>query len=71
MRRPLFVTAIQNRLDALSVAMGKLDRDQCRKAAEDCRIEAARAISPIDRERWLTLAAQWMELARQAGEKSD
>ena len=53
------------------MAMGKLDRDQCRKAAEDCRIEAARAISPIDRERWLTLAAQWMELARQAGEKSD
>jgi len=51
--------------------MGQLDRKQCRKAADECRIEAERAVSPIDRERWLMLAAQWMELARQAGEAPD
>ncbi|HZV05661.1 MAG TPA: hypothetical protein VE999_11315 [Gemmataceae bacterium] len=45
--------------------MGQFDRKQCRKAATECRIEAERAVSPLDRDRWLTLAAQWMELARQ------
>jgi hypothetical protein len=33
-------------------------------------MEAERALSPLDRERWLTLAAQWRELVRQAEEKS-
>ena len=36
--------------------MGKLDADQCRRAADDCREEAERAVSGIDRDRWLKLA---------------
>jgi hypothetical protein len=49
--------------------MGKLDAEQCRKAAEECRTEAERALIPVDRERWLRMAAEWSELARQAEEK--
>jgi hypothetical protein len=50
-------------------AMGKLDVEECRKAAE-CRRKAERALSPSDRERWLKMAAEWSELARQAEEKT-
>lgn len=41
-----------------------------RKKAEDCRREAERAVSPIDRQRWIQLAGDWMKLA-QAGEMLD
>jgi hypothetical protein len=50
-------------------AMGKLDVEECRKAAEGCRREAERALCPVDRERWLKMAAEWSQLARQAEEK--
>jgi hypothetical protein len=49
--------------------MGKLDVEECRKAAEECRREAERALCPVDRERWLKMAAEWSQLARQAEEK--
>ena len=49
--------------------MVMLDPDQCRLAAEKCRREAARALSPIERERWLKMAAEWSDLARQAEQK--
>ena len=49
--------------------MGKLDAEQCRKAAEECRTEAERALSLVDRERWQRMAAEWSERARQAEEK--
>lgn len=48
--------------------MGTLDAKQCHKAAE-CRREAERALSPSDRERWLKMAAEWSDLARQGEEK--
>jgi hypothetical protein len=35
--------------------MVMLDPDQCRLAAEKCRREAAQALSPIERERWLKI----------------
>jgi hypothetical protein len=38
-----------------------------RKKAEDCRREAERAVSPLDRQRWIQLAGDWMKLAK-AGE---
>lgn len=37
--------------------MGKPDADQCRRAADDCREQAERAVSGIDRDRGLKLAA--------------
>jgi len=51
--------------------VGKLDADQCRRAADDCRKEAERAVSGIDRDRWLKLAAEWRELARRAERDGD
>lgn len=59
----------RSRLSRYHRAMGNLDSEQCHKAAEECRTEAERAKSPIDRERWLRLAAQWMELKRRAEQK--
>jgi len=49
--------------------MVMLDPEQCRLAAEKCRREAARALNPIERERWLKMAAEWSDLARQAEQK--
>ena len=34
-----------------------------RRKADDCRREAERAVSPLDRQRWLQLAGDWMKLA--------
>ncbi len=49
--------------------MVMLDPEQCRVAAEKCRREAERALSPIERERWLKMAVEWSDLARQAEER--
>jgi hypothetical protein len=46
-----------------------IDPEQCRAAAEKCQREAERALSPIERERWLKMAAEWNDLARQAEKK--
>jgi len=37
--------------------------DQCLKEAAECRREAERAVSPLDKEAWLRLAAEWSKLA--------
>jgi hypothetical protein len=42
--------------------MGKLDANHCRREAEECRQEAAKA-DPRDRSFWLQLAAEWERLA--------
>jgi hypothetical protein len=42
------------------------DADKYRKEAEHCREQAARAISPLDKEAWLLLAADWLLLAQHA-----
>jgi hypothetical protein len=34
-----------------------------RKQAEECREQAAKAISPLDREAWLRVANEWLMLA--------
>jgi hypothetical protein len=38
--------------------MTKTDADRFRKEAEECREQAAKAISQLDREAWLRLAAR-------------
>jgi hypothetical protein len=37
-----------------------------RKQAEDAREQAAKAISPLDKEAWLRVAEEWLSLASSA-----
>jgi hypothetical protein len=37
--------------------------DEYRAQAERCRQKAAEVISPLDKEAWLQLAAEWLSLA--------
>jgi hypothetical protein len=43
--------------------MSKDDAVRFRKQAEECREQAARAISPLDKESWLRVAEEWLKLA--------
>jgi hypothetical protein len=42
------------------------DIDRYRKQAEECREQAIKAISPLDKEAWLRLAEEWLMLASSA-----
>jgi len=42
------------------------DANRFRKEAEECREQAAKAISLLDKEEWLRLAAEWIKLAQNA-----
>ncbi len=42
------------------------EANRFRKQAEECRGQAAKAISPLDEEAWLRIAAEWIELAQSA-----
>jgi hypothetical protein len=48
------------------VAMPQDDVDRYRKQAEECREQATKAISPLDKEAWLRLAEEWLMLASSA-----
>ena len=37
-----------------------------RKQAEECRAQAAKAVSPLDKEAWLQVAEEWLKLAESA-----
>jgi hypothetical protein len=39
------------------------EADRYRRQAEECRDEAAKAVSPIDQDRWLRLADEFTNLA--------
>jgi len=39
------------------------DAAKYRKQAEECREQAAKAISPFDKEAWLKVAEEWLKLA--------
>jgi hypothetical protein len=34
-----------------------------RKQADECREQAAKAVSPLDKESWLRVAEEWIKLA--------
>jgi hypothetical protein len=34
-----------------------------RKQADECREQAAKALSPLDKEAWLRVAEEWIKLA--------
>jgi hypothetical protein len=37
--------------------------------AEECRQQAERAVSPLDKEAWLKVAAEWIKLAQLVDER--
>jgi hypothetical protein len=49
--------------------------DEYRAKAEHCRLMADQVVNPIDKEMWLQLAADWLQMAsfreRSATEQSD
>ncbi|MDA9415124.1 MULTISPECIES: hypothetical protein [unclassified Bradyrhizobium] len=49
-----------------SVHMMEMEAHRFREEAEQCRVLAAQAVSPIDREAWLRLAEDWEKLADKA-----
>jgi hypothetical protein len=42
------------------------DADRFRKQVEECRQQAEKAISQLDKETWLRVAAEWLKLAMSA-----
>jgi hypothetical protein len=40
------------------------DADRFRRQAAECVQEAEKSISPLDKETWLRVAAEWIKLAR-------
>jgi hypothetical protein len=46
--------------------MSEHDAARFRKQAEEARQHAERAISPLDKEAWLRVAAEWIKLAESA-----
>jgi hypothetical protein len=45
------------------------DAARFRKQAEECREQAAKAISPLDKEAWLRTAGEWLKLVASADER--
>jgi hypothetical protein len=46
--------------------MSEHDAARFRKQAEEAREQAAKAISPLDKEAWLRVAEDWLKLASSA-----
>ena len=42
------------------------DADRFPKQAEECREQAVKAVSPLDKEAWLRVAEEWLKLALSA-----
>jgi hypothetical protein len=51
--------------------MTQTDADKFLNQAEECLLQAERAISTRDKEEWLRHAEEWMKLARTAKERAD
>jgi hypothetical protein len=49
--------------------MTDYDIERFRQQAEECRREAEKAISPLDKEAWLKLAADWLRHAQDIEER--
>jgi hypothetical protein len=45
------------------------DADRFRKQAQECVEQAERSISPLDKETWLRVAAEWMKLAQSVDDR--
>ena len=49
--------------------MSEDDAVRFRKQAEECRQQAEKAVSPLDKESWLRAAGDWIKLAQSAEER--
>ena len=49
--------------------MANIDADRFRKQAQECVEQAERSISPLDKETWLRVAAEWMRLAQSVDDR--
>jgi hypothetical protein len=47
------------------------EADRFRKQADECREQAAKAISPLDKEAWLRVAEEWLKLALSKEERRE
>jgi anaerobic glycerol-3-phosphate dehydrogenase len=56
---------------SVEVPMSEDDADRFRRQAEECRQEAERAVSLLDKEAWLRVASEWIKLAQAAEERRD
>jgi hypothetical protein len=56
-------------MDAQFYEMSNSDADRFRKQAEECRQQAEKAVSPLDKEAWLRVAAEWIKLAQSADDR--
>jgi hypothetical protein len=54
---------------AENIVMSETDTDRFRKQAEECRQQAEKAISALDKEVWLRMAAEWIKLAQSTDER--
>jgi hypothetical protein len=50
--------------------MSEDDAARFRKQAEECREQAAKAFSPLDKEAWLRTAEEWIKLAMSVEERA-
>jgi hypothetical protein len=47
------------------------EADRFRKQAEECRLQASKAISALDKEAWLMVAEEWLKLALSVEERRE
>jgi hypothetical protein len=47
------------------------DATRYRQQADECREQAEKAHSPLDKERWLRLAGNWITMAQDAEKRRD
>jgi hypothetical protein len=50
--------------------MSHADADRYRAQAEEARQQAAKAVSPLDKEAWLKVAGDWINLAQQVDDRN-
>lgn len=57
--------------DSVEYSGGMSDQDiaRYRAQAEECRQQAKRAVSPLDKEAWLRVAGEWIKLAQAAEQR--
>jgi hypothetical protein len=51
--------------------MSKSEAARFRQQAEECREQAAKAFSPLDKEAWLKVAEEWIKLAMAVEERRE
>jgi hypothetical protein len=49
--------------------MSNADAERFRRLAQECVEQAEKSISPLDKEMWLRVAAEWIKLAQSADER--